>query len=87
MATAKALPVQVALSEADYLVLLKHAPKGSRVLRCLTEAAEDDRPRRKGSYVFTCFLTDGLALRALALAHAPDAVAAIERALKRAREK
>jgi hypothetical protein len=86
MATAKALPVQVALSEADYLVLLKHAPKGSRVLRCLTGVAEDDRPRRKGSYVFTCFLTDGLALRALALAHAPDAVAAIERALKRARE-
>jgi hypothetical protein len=37
-------------------------------------------------YVFIGFLTDGLALRALALVHAPDAVPAIEKALKRARE-
>jgi len=33
------------------------------------------------------FLTDGLALRALALVHALDAVPAIEKALKGAREK
>ena len=47
------------------------------------------RPRRKhsrGPYLFTGFLTDGLALRGIALVHAPDAVPAIDRALKRARE-
>jgi hypothetical protein len=35
----------------------------------------------------TGFLTDGLALRAVALVHAPEALPAIERALKRGREK
>jgi hypothetical protein len=38
-------------------------------------------------HVFTGFLTDGLGLRALALVHAPEALPAIEKALKRAREK
>ena len=81
------LPVQIELSEAQYRVLLKQAPKRSRVLRRLGEAVEDDRIGRKGSYVFTGFQTDGLGLRALALVHAPEALPAIERGLKRAREK
>jgi hypothetical protein len=31
VATAKTLPVQIELKEADYFVLLKHAPRRSRV--------------------------------------------------------
>lgn len=83
----EALPVQIVLSEPQYLALLKRAPPRSRVMRRLIEAVEDDRiGRRKGSYVFTGLLTDGLALRAVALMHAPEAVSAIEHALKRAPE-
>jgi hypothetical protein len=40
---------------------------------------------RKGSHIFTGFITDGLALNAVAIVCAPKAVPAIERALKRAR--
>jgi Holliday junction resolvasome RuvABC ATP-dependent DNA helicase subunit len=87
MAKADTLPVQVELSEAQYLVLLKHAKGSSRVAARLIAAVEDDRISRKGSHVFTGFVTDGLALRALALVHAPDAVPAIEKTLKRVREK
>jgi hypothetical protein len=56
------------------------------VLRRLIEVVEDDRIGRKGSYVFTGFVTDGLALHTVARVHAPKAVPMIERALKRARE-
>ena len=55
-------------------------------MRCLIAVREDDRIGRKASYVFTGFLTDGLALRTVARVHAPKAVAMIERALKRARK-
>ena len=47
-----------------------------------------EEPERKGTrirYLFTGRLTDGLSLRAVALVHAPDALPAIDRALKRAR--
>jgi hypothetical protein len=81
------LPVQIELTEADYLVLLKEAKRQTRVAARLIAAVEDDRIGRKGSYLFTGFVTDGLALKAVALVHAPKAVPAIERALKRAREK
>ncbi len=90
MATAKTLPFQVELSEAQYLVLLKHAKNSSRVAARLLRVVEPESSARKGKvgpYVFTGFLTDGLALRALALVHAPEALPAIEKALKRAREK
>jgi hypothetical protein len=40
-----------------------------------------ERHARKNSYLFTAFQTDGLALRAIALSHAPKAAPAIERAL------
>jgi hypothetical protein len=86
MATAGTLPVQIELSEADYLVLLKQAKNRSRVAARLIAAVEDDRIGRKGSYLFTGFVTDGLALLAVARVHAPGAVPVIERALKRARE-
>jgi DNA-binding IclR family transcriptional regulator len=84
MATAKALPFQVELSKADYLVLLKEAKRQTRVSARLIAAVEHERKR--GTYLFTGFQTDGLALKAVAIVHAPKAVAAIERALKRARE-
>jgi hypothetical protein len=65
---------------------LKEAKRGSRVSARLVAAVEQER--KKGSYyLFTGFLPDGLALRAVALIHAPDAVPAIEHGLKRAREK
>jgi hypothetical protein len=89
VATAKTLPVQIELSEAQYLVLLKHAKNSSRVAARLLRVVEPDTKARKGKvgpYVFTGFVTDGLALRALTLVHTPDAVPAIEKALKRARE-
>jgi hypothetical protein len=82
---ADALPIQVELSEADYLVLLKEAKRQTRVSARLIAAVEQERKR--GTYLFTGFRTDGLALRAVALIHAPKAVPAIERALKRARDK
>jgi hypothetical protein len=87
MATAKTLPVQIELSEAQYLVLLKHATGRSRVSARLIAVSEPERKGKRSAYVFTGFVTDGLALRGIALVHAPDAVPAIDRALKRAREK
>ena len=87
MTKAHTLPVQIELRQTDYLVLLKHAKNRSRVAARLVAAVEDDRIGRKGSYVFTGFVTDALGLRALALVHAPDAVPAIKRGLTRAREK
>jgi hypothetical protein len=86
MAKADTLPVQIELREAQYLVLLKHAKKSSRVAARLIAAVEHEGKGKRGAYVFTGFVTDGLALRALALVHAPEAVPAIERALKQARE-
>jgi len=89
VATAKTLPVQIDLSEAQYLVLLKPARNSSRVAARLLRVVEPETSARKGKvgpYLFTGFVTDALGLRALALVHAPDAVPAIEKALKRARE-
>ena len=89
MATAKALPVQIELSEAQYLVLLKHAKTSSRVAARLLRVVEPETSARKGKrgpYVFSGFVTDGLALRGIVLVHAPDVLPAIDRALKRARE-
>jgi len=83
MAPAEALPFQVELSEADYLVLLKEAKRQTRVSARLIAAVEQERKR--GAHLFTGFLTDGLALKAVAIVHAPKAVPAIERALKRPR--
>jgi hypothetical protein len=82
---ADALPFQVELSEADYLELLKQAKRRSRASARLIAAVEQERKR--GSYLFTGFVTDGLALLAVARVPAPGAVPAIERGLKRAREK
>lgn len=87
MAKADTLPIQIELSEAQYLVLLKHAPNGSRVSGRLIAAVEHERKGKRGYYAFTGFVTDGLALRAIALVRAREAVPAIERGLKRAREK
>jgi hypothetical protein len=87
MAPAEALPFQVELRAADYFMLLKQAKRQSRVSARLIAAVEDDRISRKGSYLFSGFVTDGLALRGIALVHAPSALPAIDRALKRAREK
>jgi hypothetical protein len=83
MATTNALPFQVELTEADYFVLLKQAKRQTPVSRRLIAAVDGKR----GHYLFTGFLTDGLALKAVAIVHAPKAVPAIDRALKRAREK
>jgi hypothetical protein len=85
MATARALPFQVELSEPDYFVLLKEAKRQTPVSRRLIAAVEQDGKKR--AHLFTGFLTDGLALRGIALVHAPKALPAIDRALKRAREK
>jgi len=82
---AEALPFQVELTEPDYLVLLKEAKRQTRVSARLIAAVEQDGKKR--AHLFTGFLTDGLALKAVAIVHAPKAVPAIERALKRAREK
>jgi hypothetical protein len=90
MAKADTLPVQIELSKPQYLLLLKHAKNSSRVAARLLRAVEPESSARTGKvgpYVFTGFLTDGLALQALALVHAPEALPAIERALKRVREK
>jgi len=48
---------------------------------------EPERKGKRGGYLFTGFVTDGLALRGIALVHARAALPAIDRALKRAREK
>ena len=90
MTTAGTMPVQIELSEPQYLVLLKHARNSSRVAARLLRVVEPETNGRKGKvgpYLFTGFVTDALGLRALALVHAPDALPAIERALKRGREK
>ncbi len=83
MATTKTPPFQVELLEADYFVLLKEAKRQTRVSARLIAAVQGGKKR---AHLFTGFLTDGLALRAVALVHAPKTVPAIERALKRARE-
>jgi hypothetical protein len=87
MATTDTLPVQIELSEAQDLVLLKRATNGSRVSARLIGAVERERKASSRSYSVTGFLTDALALRAVALVHAPAAVPTIERSVKRAREK
>jgi hypothetical protein len=87
MATAEALPFQVELRQADYLELLKQAKRQSRVSARLIAVAEPEGKGKRSAYLFTGFVTDGLALKAVAIVHAPKAVHAIERALKRAREK
>ena len=89
VATVKTLPVQIELSEAQYLVLLKHARNSSRVAARLLRVVEPETSARKGKvgpYLFTGFVTDALGLRAVAVVHAPDALPAIDLALKRARE-
>jgi hypothetical protein len=70
VATAKTLPVQIELKEADYLVLLKHAPRLSQVSARLIAVGEPERKGKRGACVFTGFVTDGLALRGIALVHA-----------------
>ena len=90
MATDGSLPVQIELTEAQYLVLLKHASNSSRVAARLLRVVEPETSARKGKvgpYVFTGFVTDALGLRAIAVVHAPEALPEIERGLKRAREK
>ena len=77
------LPFRVELSADDFHALLKHARPQSGVSRRLA-AAEDSHTT--GSYVVSGYETDGLALRALALAHAPKVVAAIDRALRASEE-
>ncbi len=84
------LPVQIELSKVQYLVFLKHARNSFRVAARLLRVVEPKTSARKGKvgpYPFTGFVTDALGLCALALVHAPEALPAIERALKRAREK
>jgi hypothetical protein len=58
----------------------------SRAATRLAAAVEHER-KGKSYYLFSGLLTDALALRAIALVHAPEALPAIERELKRAREK
>ena len=70
-------------------MLLKHARNGSRVSARLIAAVEHERKGKRGRenyHLFTGFPTDGLALRAVALVHAPAAVPAIDRGLKLANE-
>lgn len=86
MAKAEALPFQVELSAADYFELLKQAKRQSRVSARLVAVAEPERKGKRGTYLFSGYVTDGLALRGIALVHAPDSLPAIDRALKRARE-
>jgi hypothetical protein len=75
---------QVELRQADYLELLKQAKRQSRVSARLIAAVEHERKR--DAYLFAGYVTDGLSLRGVALVHAPEALPAIDRALKRARE-
>jgi hypothetical protein len=79
------LPVQIELKEADYFVLLKQAKRQTRVAARLIAVAEPERTSKRGAYLFTGYVTDGLALKAVAIVHAPKAVPAIDRALKRAK--
>ena len=61
------LPFRVKLSAADFHALVKHSRPQSQVSRRLV-AAQDSHA--KGAYVVSGYETDGLALRALAVAHA-----------------
>jgi hypothetical protein len=70
---------KVELSEADYHALLKAAPKGKPLTRRLVAA--EDVPGRRGRYRFQGSRPEGLLLRALAVASAPAALPAIDRAL------
>jgi hypothetical protein len=84
-AAAKPLPpFRVEVSEGDYLLLVKHARRQSNVARRLATA---EQPAKNGTYVLTGSTADALGLRALALAHAPKAVPAIDRALKAGQDK
>ena len=78
------LPFRVEVSEGDYLLLVKHARRQSNVSRRLATA---EQPVKDGTYVLTGSTADALGLRALALAHAPKAVPAIDRALKAGQDK
>jgi hypothetical protein len=69
----------VELSETDYQALLKAAPKGKPFTRRLVAAEET--PHRRGHYLFQGRRPEGLLLRALAVASAPRALPAINRAL------
>jgi hypothetical protein len=86
MAKAEALPFQVELNQADYFKLLKEAKRQTRVSARLIAVAEPERKGKRDAYLFTGYVTDGLALRGIALVHARGALPAIDRALKRARE-
>ena len=66
---AEALPFQAELRQADYLELLKQAKRQSRVSARLIAATEPERKR--GIYLFTGYVTDGLALRGVALVPRP----------------
>jgi hypothetical protein len=72
-------PFRVELAEADYLALLKAAPKGKPLTRSLVAA--EDAPGRRGRYHFQGSHAEGLLLRTLALVSAPAALPAINRAL------
>ena len=78
------LPFRVEVSEGDYLLLVKHARRQSNVARRLAIA---EQAAKDGTYVLTGSTADALGLRALALAHAPQAVPAIDRALKAGQDK
>ena len=67
-------------------MLLKHAKGSPRVATRLLRVAEPETSARKGKvgpYRLTGFVTDALGLRAVAVVDAPDALPAIDRALKR----
>lgn len=90
MATAETLPIRVFLSEADYLTLVNRALPGSRVAARLVAAERIERKVNrvaKDLYAFTSLRPDALALLAIALGYAPEAVPAIELALQLPREK
>jgi hypothetical protein len=87
MATDDGLPFRVELPEVQYLVLLKHALNRSRAANRLAAAVEHAGKGKKSYYLVSGFVTDGLALSAIAIVHAPEALPEIERELKRAREK
>lgn len=78
------LSFRVELTADDFYALLKNARRQSNVARRLV-AAEDSHAT--GAYLVSGYETDGLALRALAIAHAPKAVSAIDKALKAAKKK
>jgi hypothetical protein len=79
MATDDGLPFRVELPEVQYLVLLKHALNRSRAAARLAAAVVHEGKGKKSDYLVSGFVTDGLALSAIALVHAPEALPAIER--------